>query len=150
MSAFMHRLAENQVVDAGALEGYTAAELSSDGYSVFRDIEEPVGNGPSSQTVVELSGLPAGSYIIVAKTLMRNAAGTSNVTCELVAAPDFDRVIATVPSAYYVPMTMTVVHTFADNDGSAVLQCQDGATSIMSSWSKISAISVDSLSNSSG
>ena len=58
MSAFMHRLATNQVVDADKVDGKDASELTSDAYSTYHDAAMAI--PPTLGTVLELTGLPAG------------------------------------------------------------------------------------------
>ncbi len=152
MAAFMKRLATKQVVDAGTLEGQTSDDLTSNGFSVYHDAAVNITGTTNVETVLELTGLPAGSYIIIGKTYLKNgAAGQQNVTCELVAAPSFDRNLTTVAGFNDVPVTFTVVHTYTTDGGAAQLKCNDfGNPNVTANWIKITAIEVNNLVNVSG
>ncbi len=152
MAAFMQRLSTGQVVDAGTLEGQTADDLTSDGFSIYHDAPVDITGSASVETVLELTGLPAGSYLIIAKTyLTNNAAGNQGVVCEIVAAPAFDRVLATVPAFNDVPISLTVVRTFPADGGTTQLKCNDfGNTNVTASWIKITAIGLNGLVNTPG
>lgn len=152
MAAFMKRLSTGQVVDAGTLEGQTADDLTSDGFSIYHDAPVDITGSANVETVLELTGLPAGSYLIIAKTyLTNNAAGSQGVVCEIVAAPAFDRVLATVPGFNDVPISLTVVRTFPADGGTTQLKCNDfGNTNITASWIKITAIGLNGLVNTPG
>ena len=152
MAAFMKRLSTTQIVDAGTLEGQTAEDLTSDGFSIYHDAPVDITGVSSVETVLELTGLPAGSYLIIAKTyLTNNGAGDQNVICEIIAAPAFDRGVATVPGFNDVPMTLTVVRTFPSDGGAAQLKCVDyGNTNVSANWIKITAIGLNGLVNTPG
>ncbi len=155
MSAFMHRLAVNQVVDAATaieadnadtLDGQTPDDLTSDGFSTFHDagVHMPTAYG----TMLELKNLPAGSYVFVAKSYLH--AGTQvNVNCRLVAGGQWDLVAATLEPGHNVPAAFTVVANVTNN-GSAVLQCRDFGGNAIVQHTKITAIGVDNLRNTSG
>ena len=156
MSAFMHRLAISQVVDAATaveadnadtLDGHTSSELTSDAFSTFHDaaVAMPTAYG----TVLELKNLPAGNYVFMAKTYMQSNV-QQGVACRLVAGGQWDQVVATLEPFHNVPASFNVVANIASDGGSAVLQCQDFGVSANVFHTKITAIGVDGLSNTSG
>lgn len=152
MAAFMKRLATGQVVDAGTLEGQTADDLTSDGFSIYYDAPVDITGNASVETVLELTDLPAGSYLIIGKAyLTNNGASPRGVVCELITAPAFDRILATVPASNFVPITLTVVRTFPSDGGTAQLSCLDsGSPDITANWIKITAIGLNGLVNTRG
>jgi hypothetical protein len=156
MSAFMHRLGVNKVVDAATaveadnadtLDGNAPADLTSDAFSTFKDAAVPM---PSAYgTVLELKNLPAGNYVFMAKTYMQSDA-QQGVACRLVAGDQWDQVVATLEAFHNVPAAFNVVANIASDGGSAVLQCQDFGASANVFHTKITAIGVDGLTNTSG
>ncbi len=165
MSAFMHRLAVNQIVDAATaveadhattadsatdadtLDGHTPDELTSDAFSTFHDAAVPL---PTAYgTVLELKNLPAGNYVFMAKTYMQSST-QQGVSCRLVAGGQWDQVVATLEPFHNVPAALNLVANIASDGGSAVLQCQDFGASANVFHTKITAIGVDGLSNTSG
>ena len=155
MAAFMKRFAaflgaEDGVVDeadeADTLDGKHAAALDSAGLSVFHDAAVAI----AGATVLELTDIPAGSYIFIGKTSFNNPTGSnSSASCKLIAAPDFDEVLATVSAFHWVPASFTVVHTFATDGNSVTLECA-GFGSVTANDTKITAIEVNALTNTPG
>ena len=135
-------------IDANTLAGNTAADLTSDGFSTYHDasVAMPTAYG----TMLELKNLPAGSYVIIGKTYIHGGSTQQGVACRLVAGAQFDEVVATVPAFFNVPATFTVVNTFASSGGTVTLQCRDFGNTVTVFDTKITAISVDGLSNTSG
>ncbi|MEA2003154.1 MAG: S-layer homology domain-containing protein, partial [Actinomycetota bacterium] len=74
MAAFMKRLATGQIVDAGTLAGHSSADLTSDAFLAEGGIAQVPKTG-TLETVAQLTGLPAGSYVIIAKTFMTYLGG---------------------------------------------------------------------------
>lgn len=147
MAAFMRRLAESQAVDAGTLDGHTAQELSSHAYTVTSSNASVPGTG-IPETLVELAGLPAGSYVIVAKTFLTYLGGDGQgpTECHLVADSQKDVLRATVVNLHHLPATMTLVHTFAGENNKVELRCaHTGGGDETISETKITAISVGSI-----
>lgn len=147
MAAFMNRLATSQIVDAGSLNGQTADDLTSRAY--FLDARGgPIPDTGVLETVAQLTGLPAGSYVIIAKTFMTYLGGDGQgpTTCELVAESDVDLLRATVDNLHHLPATLTLAHTFAADNGTVELRCaHTGGGDENVAETKITAISVDSL-----
>ncbi|MCP4967063.1 MAG: S-layer homology domain-containing protein [bacterium] len=133
MAAFMRRFAESQ---------------STDGYSVFRDAERQIEGNGVFETVVELPGLPAGSYVLIANTqIVSFEGGESTVFCRLLAGGDFDATSANLQPSVLTPRTFTVVHSFASDGGVAQLQCDDQGQNMTLRNTKITAIEVNNLTN---
>jgi hypothetical protein len=96
MSAFMKRLAENQVVDAAtAITAGTAYEAINDSVSL---------SGTSSGTadsIATLNDLPAGAYVVTASwhATAHGAGASARIICDISAASASSRVIAQVDNA---------------------------------------------------
>jgi hypothetical protein len=90
--------------------------------------------------------LPAGSFHIQAKGFANGEAG--NVGCVLVAGPNFDASLATLPRDRTVePLVMQVLHHFSE-PGQAELRCTDyGETVRGLFYVKVHATQVESISN---
>ena len=148
----MKRLSTTQIVDAGTLEGQTADDLTSDGFSIYHDAPVDITGVSSVETALELTGLPAGSYLIIAKTyLTNNGAGDQNLIRESSRHPLRSRRRATVPGFNDVPMTLTVVRTFPSDNGAARIEVRRlPNTNITANWIKITAIGLNGLVNTPG
>lgn len=126
-------------------------------YSTFHDATQSVGG---SFTQVGALGLPAGSYLIIAKlsSFASEPGYTTFVKCQLSAGVDSDtdrassgwdagNSIASPNSSTEAPMALTVVHTFT-SAGAATLACYGSSVGNHSvSNVKITAIKVGSISN---
>lgn len=151
MSAFMRRLAENQVVDAATaitaeeaahadtaddadtLDGLDSTDLTTTGY--ITTLETGNVNVPASSTTDVLTlDLPAGSYMINARASMNAnamAAGGRNLTCTLTAGTTSQE----LRNFYLEPngdvdqleVTFMIAHTF-DAAGQVVLSCEANAS----------------------
>jgi hypothetical protein len=134
MAAFMHRLG-----------------VKNDGFSVFHDASLQITGTSSFETVLELTGLPAGSYVIIAKTHIQSHEGANtSAVCRLVAGVDFDQTNATLEPFHHVPATWTVVHSFASDGSAAQLQCEDFGSDVTLQNTKITAIGVNNINNNPG
>ena len=101
-------------IDADTVGGKSASALTSDGYSVFHDAAVDM---PSSMgKVLELKNLPAGSYVIIAKTYMQSST-QQGVACRLYAGVQYDQIAATLEATHNVPASFTVVNTFPSPEG---------------------------------
>lgn len=118
-------------------------------YSVFKDAEVETTEG-NPVTVATLSGLPPGSYWVVATSQLFSRIRIE-ITCTLAAGADTDtkRVfLAGGNSGIDSAVTLQVVHTFA-GAGSATLQCVSPDES-SAMRTKITAIRVSSVTNTPG
>ena len=149
MAAFMKRLATGQVVDAAALQGHTAQDLTSDAYALTSDGGQVPANGfDKTETIAQLTGLPAGSYVIMAKGYQTYVGGDGkgDSVCELVAEEDIDQTFSTVDNLHHHPTSFLLVHTYASDGGTAELKCSHNGGADMTIRSvQITAISVDGL-----
>lgn len=98
--------------------------------------------------MLELKDLPAGNYVFMAKSYLQ-AGNLATINCRLVAGGQWDLVVATLEPLHLVPAAFTVVANVANN-GSAVLQCRDFGGNAIVNHTKITAIGVDNLRNTSG
>ena len=107
-----------------------------DGYGAFAFGREAIVTLP----------LPAGSFHIQAKGFAYGTAG--NVGCVLVAGPNVDGSLATLPSDYAVePLVLQVLHQFS-SPGNAELRCTDyGGGTRGLFWIKVHATQVESILN---
>jgi hypothetical protein len=121
MSAFMRRLAENQVVDAAtAITAGTAYEAINDSVSL---------SGTTSTTadsIATLNDLPVGAYVVTA-TWHANAHGagaTARIVCDIAAGSASSRVIAQVDNPATGQESMAGVLTANLSPGDAInLSC---------------------------
>jgi hypothetical protein len=150
MAAFMRRLAENQVVDAGTLDGTEASDLMSAAHVATT---EDIIAVPTSSTVdVMTLTLAPGSYLIQARASVNQNSGVAgrNITCTLSAGStsQTNQNFWTEPNGGIdtLDVSFMIVNTF-DATGDAVLSCTGGAN-----WNgnvldpTISAVSVNDIS----
>lgn len=135
----------------------TVTRFTSDGFVSFKD--GPVSIPFSSTTFSTLASmnLPAGSFVISAKSEITNNAGTGNTVarCRLNSpAGDFDEGLAaledvnTAGSANAGTIAMAVGSTLA-SPGTVTLQCRnEGSGNSNARFIKLSAIQVGALTNS--
>jgi hypothetical protein len=125
-------------VYARFLDAYPDLPNTFDNYGTFNFGKEAIVSLP----------LPAGSFQIQAKGFANGDAG--NVGCVLVAGPNVDGSLATLPSDSSVePLVMQVLHRF-DGPGVAELRCTDyGAPGDSRGlyWIKVHDTQVESISN---
>jgi hypothetical protein len=135
-------------------QGETGPRGPSAVYARFKDGVADLRNGFESygtfnfgsEAIVTLP-LPAGSFHIQAKGFANGAAG--NVGCVLVAGPNLDGSLATLPTDSAVePLVMQVLHQFS-SPGNAELRCTDYGEGVARglSWIKVHATQIDSISN---
>lgn len=149
MAAFMKRLATGRVVDAASVEGKTSEELATDAYAMSsRGGQVPANGLQQTETIAQLTDIPAGNYIIMAKGYQTylGGDGKADSLCELVAETDVDQTRSTVDNIHHHPTSFMVAHTYAADGGTAELKCthSGGADMVLNSV-KITAISVNTL-----
>jgi len=139
-------------LDADTLEGKSAAELQTGAWSVYHDSSVTVSTSGLA-SVLQLQALPAGSYVIIAKSWwFENTSLDRYVHCRLVAGADFDdEYFTAVGNQDGVGPILTVVHTFTAANSTVDLRCTSapGANVTLSAL-KITAIGVDTLVNAAG
>ena len=124
------------------------------GYAVRHDFAVDI-TPVAPTTVVTLAISQAGSYVINASTWVENQslADPVIVYCDLIAGADFD-----VKHSYLEPLaggantqsqSLQVAHTFAA-PGTVALRCSSSLVTATANGSKIAAVSVDQLSNTTG
>lgn len=123
-------------------------ECEFDDPAAFSTYSDDVGNLPKDGfgTVGSLE-VPVGKYLILSKIRARaNTIDGVAVTCELIAEGDSDRSAADGASAADQTIVNMVVHEFTQG-GSAILSCTSGGMDVRGLNMKITALSVNSLSN---
>jgi hypothetical protein len=127
----------------------SAGELQSGAWSVWHDNALSVtGGGLASK--LKLTGLPAGSYVIIAKANWVSWVDRF-VMCRLVAESDFDDATFEARVSSEGVVTATVVHTFAGGGSVVDLQCRLTTSGTVSLYdTKITAIKVGTLVNTPG
>jgi hypothetical protein len=145
-------------LNADYVDGFSGTDLQNSGYSVYHDAATEIPGDTTYQTLLTLTNLPAGSYVIIGKAWFENN-DTLDVfmDCRLLAGNQYDQTrfgleagadVGTVGD--YGSAAFTVVNTYASDGGEAYLQCKDFGTNVVASDMKITALSVDTLRNSSG
>jgi hypothetical protein len=147
MAAFMRRLAENQVVDAGAIQGFEPADLTSQALHSRDDSFVALADGVS--TNLATLDLPPGSYLILARVdLNNNGANTTSPSGNCTLEAGSSTSTYEIPGLFGVSgpgdrygMSAQLVHTF-DATGQAVLTCTPAGWSGNGFDPAITAISV--------
>lgn len=148
MAAFLKRLAENQVVDAGTLQGFEADDLTAE---VFHSRSDSLINlSDGTTTTLARIDLPAGSYLITSRVdLNSNSPDTFSPagTCVLEAGSTSNTYeipgLAAGPGDRY-PISGQIVHTF-DGSGQAVFSCTPSGWSGNGVDPAITAIAVNDI-----
>jgi hypothetical protein len=118
----------------------------SNAFEVFRDAG-PANIGTTPVTVATLANLPAGSYVVSAKTeLTSPSAGSTDVACTLRAEGDSDTGDAFIgggtSATFFAMIPLTLTHTFS-GVGAVTLSCaKDLAATANVNNTKIVAIKV--------
>lgn len=132
MAAFMHRLADSQANIAYLIAQDAATEI------VGQDFYE---------TVLELTGLPEGSYQVFAKgefyssELMTQA----HPTCRLVAGHEFDDTSPSVDPGQTVGWTLTALTYMAEDNSVMSLDCRDHGEMVTLYNTRITALGVNGI-----
>jgi hypothetical protein len=149
MAAFIRRLATGRVVDAGTLEGKTSDDVTTNAYAISSNGGPVPANGlQDTETIVQLTGIPAGSYVIMAKGYQTYVGGDGkgDSLCELVAESDIDQTRSTVDNLHHHPTSFMIVHTYAADGGTAEVKCtHNGGADMVINSVKITAVSVGAL-----
>lgn len=132
MAAFMHRLADDQANVA---------------YSIGLDTSTEIKGQDFYETVLELTGLPAGSYHVIAKAQFQSSELMTRAgpTCKLMAGHEFDTVLATVEPAHVVPFTLTAVTYLAEDNSAIHLDCRDYGEMVTLRNIRITAVGVNEI-----
>jgi len=132
MAAFMHRFADTQ---------------ASTAYLVAADASMEITGQDLYETVLELEGLPAGSYHVVAK----GEFGSSELftearpRCTLFAGHEFDTTSPDVGPGQTVPWVLTAVTYLAEDNSVINLDCRDYGERVTLSNTRITALTVNEI-----
>jgi hypothetical protein len=132
MAAFMKRLAENQVVDAGTVEGLDASALSQVAYTTRLPGPLDIPGVGSFQSVLDLS-LRGGKWLVMAKAWFANDGSTDGwADCRLVSPGVSDNTwvdVAVEPDNNQVAASFMLVDEF-DATSLIHLECRDGGNNV--------------------
>ena len=132
MAAFMHRLANDQANIA---------------YLVAADAEMEIKGQDFYETVLELEGLPEGSYQVIAKGEFRSSEIMTDAypRCKLMAGHEFDTTSPRVDPGQTVPWTLTAVTYMAEDNSVINLDCRDHGEMVTLSNTRITAVGVNQI-----
>ncbi|MDJ0925175.1 MAG: S-layer homology domain-containing protein [Acidimicrobiia bacterium] len=131
MAAFLHRFADDQGNTAYAIAESTTEIKGVDTYG----------------TVMELTGLPEGSYHVIAKGQFESTELLTDArpTCRLIAGHEFDTVAATLEPGDTVPWTLTAVTYMAEDNSAMSLECRDHGEMVDLANTRITAVAVNGI-----
>ncbi len=130
---------------AAGAAGATGPAGPSDAFSRFLDGSIAI---PAALTTLTNLSIPqAGKYVIWSKAFVTGTAGTSDVTCRLVAGTDFDESQTYVQDTDSWTLSNLVVHEFAAA-GTVDFRCSATAGAAQARFIKVAAIKVGNLTNS--
>lgn len=132
MAAFMHRLANDQANIA---------------YLVAMDAKTEIKGQDFYETVLELDGLPAGSYQVIAKGEFHSSEimTEAHPTCMLMAGHEFDTTAPSVAPGQTVPWTLTAVTYMAEDNSAINLDCRDHGEMVTLFNTRITAVGVNGI-----
>ena len=132
MAAFMHRLADDQANIA---------------YLVALDAKTDIEGQDFYETVLELEGLPAGSYQVIAKGEFYSSEimTEAHPTCKLVAGHEFDTASPSVAPGQMVAWTLTAVTYLAEDNSVINLDCRDHGEMVSLYNTRITAVGVNEI-----
>ncbi|MCP4967516.1 MAG: hypothetical protein GY926_20065 [bacterium] len=132
MAAFMHRLANDQANIA---------------YLVAADAKTDIEGQDFYETVLELEGLPAGNYQVIAKGEFYSSEimTEAHPTCKLVAGHEFDTASPSVAPGQTVSWTLTAVTYMAEDNSVINLDCRDHGEMVTLSNTRITAVGVNEI-----
>jgi hypothetical protein len=147
MAAFMKRLAENQVVDAGTLEGFEASGLSQTVYATRLPGPLDIPGVADFQSVLQLN-LRAGSWLVMAKAFYWNTGTTDGwADCRLVSPFVEDNTwvdVAMEDDNDQVGAAFLLVDVF-ETDSTIDLECRDGGHTVEIRDAVITALQLNSV-----
>lgn len=132
MAAFMHRLANDQANIA---------------YLVAVDAKTDIEGQDFYETVLELDGLPAGSYQVIAKGEFHSSEimTEAHPRCKLMAGHEFDTTSPSVAPGQTVPWMLTAVTYMAEDNSVINLDCRDHGEMVTLSNTRITAVGVNGI-----
>ena len=132
MAAFMHRFANSQ--GNTAYQVGNAAKMDIEGVDMYA-------------TVMELTGLPEGSYFVTAKGEFHSSEimTEAHPTCVLMAGHEFDTASPSVAPGQTVPWTATALTYMGEDNGVMHIDCRDHGEMVSLYNVRLTAISVNSI-----
>ena len=132
MAAFLHRFADDQANVA---------------YMVAQDSTTAIAGVDLYETVLELTGLPAGTYQVMAKGEFQNTEVHTEgfPRCKLVAGTEFDTTSPNVVAGEIVPWTMTALTYLAEDNSTVHLDCRDHGELVSLSYTRLTAVGVNDI-----
>ena len=132
MAAFMHRFADSQRNTAYQVGVEAATAI------VVVDMYE---------TVLELTGLPAGTYHVTAKGEFRSSELMTQAvpSCKLMAGHEFDTTLPTVDPGRTVPWSLSAVTYMGEDNSSIHLDCRDHGEMVTLAYTRLTAMGVDDI-----
>jgi hypothetical protein len=132
MAAFMHRLADSQANTAYLISSSAAMDI------VGQDFYE---------TVLELEGLPAGSYQVFAKGEFHSSElmTEAHPRCKLVAGHEFDSASPSVDPGQTVSWTATALTYMAEDNSVINLDCRDHGEMVTMYNTSLTALKVNEI-----
>jgi hypothetical protein len=146
-------ITKSKQVKPGALEVKNLSKkaqtaLLPSAYATYHDAA--INMSLAETTVMKLSNLPAGSYVINAKGFFNVNSTNAVPTCKLIAGGDFDTTVSFTLNVaqVQVPWSLQLVHTFAST-GEVDLNCLlgNGTNAITTAMNKITAVRVGAITN---
>jgi hypothetical protein len=132
MAAFMHRLADSQANTA---------------YLIAADASMAIAGQDMYETVLELEGLPEGSYQVFAKGEFRSSEliTQAHPTCKLMAGHEFDTASPSVDPGQTVPWSLTALTYMAEDNSAIHVDCRDHGELVTLANTRITALSVNEI-----
>jgi hypothetical protein len=132
MAAFMHRLADSQANIA---------------YLIAADASMEIKGQDTYGTVLELTGLPEGSYHVIAKGEFHSSELTTpaHPTCKLMAGHEFDTASPSVAPGQTVSWTLTAVTYMAEDNSVIHIDCRDHGELVTLANTRLTAVGVNEI-----
>ena len=132
MAAFMHRLADDQANIAYLIAADASMEIKGEDFY---------------ETALELEGLPAGSYHVIAKGEFHSSEIITKALprCKLMAGHEFDTTSPSVDPGQTVPWSLTAVTYLAEDNSVVHLDCRDHGELVTLNNTRITAVGVNEI-----
>jgi hypothetical protein len=147
------KVANKQITKRAPTLAVGSAQVAGTLTQASRDAEIALGASTDFTPILQQT-VPAGSYLILGKTVLNNnTAGATRRDCRLTAEGDFDRAAVSIDDGAGIDEQRTVAmhlaHTFAAT-GTITLACEGGANVVMASDRKIHAYRVNAITSDAG
>ncbi len=132
MAAFLHRFADSQGNTAYQIGN--ASKMEIDGVDTY-------------STVLELTGLPEGSYYVTAKGEFSSSEILTEArpSCVLMAGHEFDSVFPTVDPGQTVAWSLTALTYMGEDNSSIHVDCRDHGEMVSLTNTRLTAIGVNEI-----